>query len=51
MKIRPVEAELFHTDKGKDSQTDMTKLRVASLNFTNARKNIPRFYHQSNPNR
>jgi hypothetical protein len=53
MKIRSVEAELFHTDKGKDRQTDrqtdMTKLRVASLNFANARKNIPR-YHQGNPN-
>ena len=33
-------------DKGQDRKTDMTKLRVASRNFANARKNIPRFYHQ-----
>jgi len=33
MKIRPVEAELFHKDNGKDRQTDVTKLRVLSLNF------------------
>jgi hypothetical protein len=35
MKIRPVGAELFHTDR----QTDMTKLIVAFRNFANARIN------------
>jgi len=34
MKIRPVGAELFHSD----GQTDTTKLIVAFLNFTNAPK-------------
>jgi hypothetical protein len=33
MKVRPVEAELFHTDRQADEQTgtrtDMTELRVA----------------------
>ena len=32
VKIRPMEAELFHVDR----QTDMTKLIVAFLNFANA---------------
>jgi hypothetical protein len=36
IKIRPVEAELFHTDR----QTDMTKLTVAFRNFANAHKNV-----------
>jgi hypothetical protein len=49
MKIRPVEAELFRKDKGKDRQTDMTKLRIAYRNFANARKHIPRSYHQGSP--
>jgi hypothetical protein len=35
MKIRPVEAELFHADR----RTDMTKLIVAFRNFANAPKN------------
>jgi len=35
MKIRPVGAELFHTD----GQTDMTKLIVVFRNFANAPKN------------
>ena len=34
IKIRPVGAELLHADK----RTDMTKLRVAARNFTNAPK-------------
>jgi len=34
MKIRPVEAELFHSDK----RTDMTKLIVAFRSFANAPK-------------
>jgi len=37
MKIRPVGAELFHTD---GQTTDMTKLIVAFRNFANAHKNI-----------
>ena len=39
MKIRPVGAELFHADRRTDTQTGMTKLRVASRNFFNAYKN------------
>jgi hypothetical protein len=35
IKIRPVGAELFHAD----GQTDMTKLLVAFLSFTNAPQN------------
>jgi hypothetical protein len=35
MKIRAVEAELFHAD----GRTDMTKLIVAFRNFQNAHKN------------
>jgi hypothetical protein len=35
MKIRPVEAELFHADR-TDGQTDMTKLVIAFRNFANA---------------
>jgi hypothetical protein len=35
MKIRQVEAELFHADR----QTDMMKLIVAFRNFVNALKN------------
>jgi hypothetical protein len=35
MKIRPVAAELFH----EGGQTDMTKLKVAFRNYTNAPKN------------
>jgi len=34
MKIRPVEAKLFHADEW----TDMTKLTVAFPNFANAPK-------------
>jgi hypothetical protein len=39
IRIRPVEAELFHADGRKDGQTDMTKLIVAFRNFGNAPKN------------
>jgi len=34
MKIRPVGAELFHSD-GQNKQTHMTKLIVAFRNFAN----------------
>jgi hypothetical protein len=37
MKIRPVEAEVFHADGQMNG--DMTKLIVAFRNFTNAPKN------------
>ena len=37
-KIRPVGAELLHTDGLTDGRTDMTKLRVAFRNFANAPK-------------
>jgi hypothetical protein len=37
MKIRPVEAELFHADRRTDGQ-DLTKLIVAFCNFSNASK-------------
>jgi len=36
MKIRPVEAKLFHAD----GRTDTTKLIAAFCNFANAPKNI-----------
>jgi len=39
VKIRPVEAELFHADNETDRQTDMTKLILALRNFANAPKN------------
>jgi hypothetical protein len=38
MKIRPVGAELFHSDGHKERQTDLTKLIVAIRNFANAPK-------------
>jgi hypothetical protein len=38
IKIRPVGAELLHTDGLTDGRTDMTKLRVAFRNFANAPK-------------
>ena len=38
MKIRAVEAELFHADR----RTNMTKLLVAFRNFANAHKNVAR---------
>jgi len=34
MKIRPVEAELFHASRRTDGQTDMTKFLVAFRNFS-----------------
>jgi hypothetical protein len=43
MKIRPVRALLYHTDRQTDGQTDeqagMTKLTVAFRNFVKAPKN------------
>jgi len=39
MKIRPVEAGLFHAD----GQTDMTKLIVAFRNFANALETLHTF--------
>jgi hypothetical protein len=33
MKIRPLGAQLFHTDRQTDRQTDMTKLIVTFRNF------------------
>jgi len=35
IKIHPVGAELFHADRWKDGQTDMTKLMVTICNFAN----------------
>jgi hypothetical protein len=44
IKIRPVGAELFHTDRRTDGRTDgqkdMSKLKVAFRNFANAPKKI-----------
>ena len=40
MKIRRVEAELFHADERTDRQIDMTKLTVAFRKFANAPKTI-----------
>jgi hypothetical protein len=38
MEIRPMGAELFHTDGQIDGRTDMTKLKVTLRNFANAPK-------------
>jgi hypothetical protein len=38
MKIRAMEAELFHAKRRMDRQTDSTKLIVAFRNFVNAPK-------------
>jgi hypothetical protein len=38
MKIRPSGAELFHAHGQTDSQTDISNIRVAFLNFANAQK-------------
>ena len=40
MKIRPLEAELFHADKRTGGRANMTKKLVAFSNFTNAPKNV-----------
>jgi len=39
MKIHPVGAELFHTDRQTDGQTDMMNLIAVFRNFANAPKN------------
>ena len=39
MKIRPVGAKFFHSDRRTDRQTDMTKLIVAFCSFSYAPKN------------
>jgi len=39
MNIRQVGAELVRGDRQKNRRTDMTKLIVAFLNFTNSSKN------------
>jgi hypothetical protein len=38
MKIRLVEAELFHADRQMDGQINVSKLMVAFRNFSNATK-------------
>jgi len=40
MKIRPVEAELYHENTQTDEQRDMTKLIVAFRNFAKAPKSL-----------
>jgi len=40
MKIRPLEAELFHADRGTDGQTNIKKLVIAFRNVSNALKNM-----------
>jgi len=42
VKIRPLGAELFHSDRLIDGQTDMTKLIVAFRNLANAPNKICR---------
>jgi hypothetical protein len=39
MKIRPMEAALFHAVRQTDGRTHMVKLRVVFRNFANAPKN------------
>jgi len=41
MKIRPVQAELFHVEARTDGRTDVTKLIVSFRNYANAPKNGP----------
>jgi hypothetical protein len=38
VKIRPVRAELFHTDEQTEGQTEVTKLKVDFRNFADAPK-------------
>ena len=40
MKILSVGADLFHSDRRTDEQTDMAKLIVAFLNFASAPKKL-----------
>ena len=40
MKICPVGAKLFHSDGGRDGQTDITKLIVTFRNFANVPENV-----------
>ena len=43
MELFPVEAQLFHAEKGANGQTDnMTKMIVTFRSFTNASKNRQR---------
>jgi len=46
MKIRPVEAELFHTGRRMDLQTAVTTLIVSSRNFAKARNEKARIQMQ-----
>jgi len=50
MKIRPLGAELFHMDGGRERRThgeaDMTKLTVASRDFANASNKSTRSQHR-----
>jgi hypothetical protein len=43
MKIRPMEAELFHASGQRDRQTDMTRLILAPRKIANASKNCVSF--------
>jgi hypothetical protein len=47
MKIRPVEAEFFHSGRCTDGQLDKTKMTVAFHNFANASKIIYAFTHNA----
>jgi len=38
MEIRPVEVELFHSDRRTDEETDTTKIITTFRNFANAPK-------------
>ena len=50
MKIRLLDAELFHADGQVVRQTDMTKLTVAFLNYPNAPKNGKLCLNKENAN-
>ena len=45
MKIRPVEAELFHADRWTDGRTDMTMITIAFRNFLKAPNQIEYLYN------
>ena len=47
MKIRPVEAQLFHADRRTKWETYMTKLTVAFRNFANPPKTRATTYHKT----
>ena len=46
MKIRPVKAEMFHSDRQTDQQTDLAKLIVALRNFADTYKSHKKYMNK-----